>query len=100
MKLTGIFPQIKTEKVQTKKSEGVAVDKAEKATAGATDRVELSAGSLEVQKAKNIIEQTPEIRVDKVQALQAQIARGEYTVDPHRLAGSMMASLLSDNSIQ
>lgn len=98
MKLTGIFPQIKTEKVQTKKSDGVAVSKDEKVKAGA-DRVELSAGSLEVQKAKNIIEQVPEVRMDKVQALQDQIARGEYTVDPHRLADTMIASLLSDNPL-
>ena len=100
MKLTGIFPQIKTEKVQTKKSADVAVSRAEKVETGAADRVELSAGSLDVQKAKNIIDQTPEVRMDKVQALRDQIARGEYTVDPHRLAGTMMASLLSESSLQ
>jgi len=100
MKLTGIFPQIKTEKGQVKKFEGVDVAKAEKVMAGGDDRVELSAGSLEVQKAKNIIEQVPEVRMDKVQALQDQIARGEYTVDPHRLSGTMMVSLLSDNQVQ
>lgn len=99
MKLTGISPSIKTEKVQSKKSESVSVSKAEKVKAGAADRVELSAGSMEVQKAKNIIEQTPEVRMDKVQALQDQIARGEYTVDPHRLADTMMASLLSENPL-
>lgn len=97
MKLTGIFPQIKTEKVQTKRSEEVAASKAEKVKAGDADRVEFSAGSLEARKARAIIEQAPEIRMDKVKALQDQIARGEYTVDPHRLADTMMASLLSDN---
>lgn len=100
MKLTGIIPQIKTEKVEAKKSAGVAVSTKEKATAGAADRVELSAGSLDMQKAKNIIAQTPEIRMDKVQALQDQIARGEYTVDPHRLADTMISSLLSENPLQ
>lgn len=99
MKLTGVFPQVKAEKVEAKKSEGVAVSKDGKVKGEAADRVELSAGSLDVQKAKNIIEQTPEIRMDKVQALQEQIARGEYTVDPHRLADTMMASLLSENPL-
>ncbi|MGV1100159.1 flagellar biosynthesis anti-sigma factor FlgM [Thiovibrio sp. JS02] len=97
MKLSGIFSPVKTEKVQAKRSEGVATAKAEAGKAAATDRVELSAGSLEVQKAKDILEQTPEVRVDKVQALKEQIARGEYTVDPYKLADKMMASLLSEN---
>lgn len=97
MKLTGIIPQIKTEKVEAKKSAGGAVSTEGKIQIDAADRVELSAGSLDMQKAKSIIAQTPEVRMDKVQALQDQIARGEYTVDPHRLADTMMTSLLSDN---
>lgn len=100
MKLTGIIPQIKLEKVEAKKSAGGAVFKDDKVAARGADRVDLSAGSLDMQKAKSIIAQTPEIRMDKVQALQDQIARGEYTVDPHRLADTMMASLLSDNPLQ
>jgi len=97
MKLTGIFSPVKTEKVQEKRTESVAAAKVDSAKSGATDRVQLSAGSLEVQKAKDIIDQTPEIRMDKVQALKDQLARGEYTVDPHKLVGKMLASLLSDN---
>jgi negative regulator of flagellin synthesis FlgM len=99
MKLTGIFPPIKTEKVQVKKSEGSAAAKADK-TALPTDRVVLSAGSLEVQKAKDILEQTPEVRADRVQALKEEIARGEYQIDPHRLADKMMGSLLSETVVE
>lgn len=99
MKLTGIFPPIKTEKVQVKKSEGSAAVKADK-TALPTDRVVLSAGSLEVQKAKDILEQTPEVRADRVAALKEEIARGKYQVDPHRLADKMMGSLLSETLVE
>ena len=99
MKLTGIFPPIKTEKVQVRKSEGSAVAKADK-TALPTDRVVLSAGSLEVQKAKEIIEQTPEVRADRVQALKEEISRGEYRVDPYRLADKMMGTLLSETLVK
>ena len=99
MKLTGIFPPIKTEKVQSKKSEGSAATKADK-TALSADRVELSAGSLEVQKAKDILEQTPDVRADRVQALKEEIARGEYQVNPYRLADKMMGSLLSETVIE
>jgi negative regulator of flagellin synthesis FlgM len=96
MKLTGISPPIKTEKVQTKKSEVRGAPGAEK-TAPPTDRVVLSAGSLEVQKVRDILAQTPEVRADMVQALKEKIANGEYTVDPHRIADNMLSSLLSDS---
>ena len=99
MKLTGIFPPIKTEKVQVKKTEGSAAAQAD-STALPTDRVVLSAGSLDVQKVRDILEQTPEVRADRVQALKEEIARGEYQVDPHRLADKMMGSLLSETLVE
>mgnify|MGYP001351551367 CR=1 FL=1 len=97
MKLTGIFPPIKTEKVQVKRSEGSTAAGVGKTTATPTDRVELSAGSQEVQRMRELLDQTPDVRLDRVQALKEQIARGEYTVDPHRLADRMMETLLSDS---
>ena len=99
MKLTGIFPPIKTEKVQVKKSEGSVAARADN-TAQPTDRVVLSAGSLDVQKVRDILEQTPEVRADRVQALKEEIARGEYQVDPYRLADKMMGSLLSETLVE
>ena len=99
MKLTGIFPPIKTEKVQVRKSEGSAAARADN-VAGPTDRVVLSAGSLDLQKVRDILEQTPEVRTDRVQALKEEIARGAYQVDPHRLADKMMGSLLSETLVE
>ncbi|MBU3936995.1 MAG: flagellar biosynthesis anti-sigma factor FlgM [Proteobacteria bacterium] len=99
MKLTGIFPPIKTEKVQSKNAEGSVASKAD-STALPTDRVVLSAGSLEVQKIRDILEQTPEVRADRVQALKEELARGEYQVDPYQLAGKMMGSLLSETVVE
>lgn len=99
MKLTGIFPPIKTEKAQTRKSEGSAPSKAGN-TALPPDRVVLSAGSLDVQKVRDILEQTPEVRADKVLALKEEIARGDYQVDPHRLADKMIGSLLSETLVE
>ncbi len=99
MKLTGIFPPIKTEKVQVKKSEDSAAARADN-PAQPTDRVVLSAGSLDVQKVRDILEQTPEVRADRVQALKEEIARGEYQVDPLRLADKMMGSLLSETLVE
>lgn len=97
MKLTNIFPQIKTDKVQVKRSEGPAANGAGPARAGGQDRVDLSPGSLEVQKARDILVQTPEVRTDKVQLLREQLARGEYRVDAHGIADKMLLSLLSEH---
>lgn len=95
MKVTNVFQQIKTEKTQVKRSEsGSPTSSASKAPQG--DRVELSAGSQEVQKAKEVLAQTPAVRADRVQELKQQIERGEYQVDPHKIADKMMASLLSE----
>ncbi|HCC54038.1 MAG TPA: flagellar biosynthesis anti-sigma factor FlgM [Desulfobulbaceae bacterium] len=95
MELTGISPTIKTEKVQVKKAESSTVPKADKVDMP-TDRVVLSSGSLDVQKVRDILAQTPEVRADKVKALKEQIARGEYKIDPAKLADKMMTSLISE----
>lgn len=95
MKLDAIFPQIKTEKVQAKRS-GPPVASTPASSSLPTDRVVLSGGSLEVQKAKELLANTPEVRADRVEELKERIAKGEYQVDPNRLADKMMSSLLSE----
>ena len=99
MKLTGIFPQIKTDKVQLKRSEGAVASKADLGKTALADKVEFSVGSQDVQKAKAILAQTPDVRADKVQALKEKIADGDYTVDPHRIADNMLTSLLSESVV-
>jgi len=97
MELTGISPQMKAEKIQAKKPEDNPVARGEKTASTATDRVILSSGSHDIRKMQEILEQTPAVRTDRVQALKEQIARGEYQIDPEKLAGKMMSSLLSDS---
>lgn len=101
MKLSNIFSHIKTgSKLQVKKADASASGKpkAEAASASSeTDRVELSASSMDVQKAREVLEQTPAVRAEKVQALKEQIERGEYQVDSYKVADKMLISLISDN---
>jgi len=100
MKLSNLFPPIKTEsqtKTAAKKSpiqpgEGTAAPRA-----AGPDRVELSTGSLDVQKMKNILQETPPVRLEKIQALKEQIDRGEYQVDPYRVADKMLMDLLGEH---
>lgn len=100
MKLTNIFPQIKTDnKIPAKRAEGVAAAKAEQAGAPVTDRVVLSASSQDVQKAQEILQQTPAVRSERIQSLKEQIERGEYQVDARKIADKMLFSLLTDNIV-
>ncbi|MBA3014472.1 MAG: flagellar biosynthesis anti-sigma factor FlgM [Proteobacteria bacterium] len=97
MKISDFVPQIKTEsKVQKTKGKAPVNSPA---VAGGGDKVQLSAGSIDVQKMKMIIQDTPAVRMDRVQALKQQIERGEYQVDPYRVADKMLMNLLSEGGV-
>ena len=99
MKLSNLFPQIKTDsslQVNKTKKSASAQNEAVTASAG-TDRVELSANSADVQKIKEVLDATPSVRTEKVQALKEQIEKGEYQVDSRKVAEKMLVSLISDN---
>ncbi len=102
MKLSNLFPPLKTESSKTDAPKKKAVEDASTGASTAqqaaeTDQVKLSANSLDVQKMKSILQETPAVRMEKVQALKEQIERGEYQVDSYRVADKMLMDLLSEN---
>lgn len=97
MKISDFVPQIKTDNKVQKAKAKPSTD-AVGASSG-SDRVQLSASSVDVQKMKMIIQDTPAVRMDRVQALKEQIERGEYQVDPYRVADKMLMNLLSEGGI-
>ncbi len=98
MKLTSLFPQIKTDKVQVKKpaAQVDTADSTAKAEGAGADRVDISSGSKDVQKMQEIIQNTPDIRTNKVESLKVRIANGEYNIDPRDVADKMLTSLITD----
>ncbi len=102
MKVTDFSPQIKsTDKVEAKKVKGSALDKTgSPSSVKGSDRVELSASSAEVQKMRGILQETPSVRSDKVQALKEKIERGEYQINAYDVADKMLMSLLSDSGLE
>lgn len=99
MKLTDVISQIRTDnKVGTKKTR--QVESNAESTASSSDTVELSSGSRDVQKMKEVLEQTPPIRMDLIKSLKAQIKAGTYHVDSRDIADKMMDEFLSENQIQ
>ena len=97
MKISDFIPQIKTDN-RVQKAKDKPISEASAVTTG-TDRVELSASSIDVQKMKMIIQDTPSVRMDRVQALKQQIERGEYQVDPYRVADKMLINLLAESGL-
>ena len=50
-----------------------------------------------MEKAQEMIEQTPEIRAEKVKALKAAVEEGTYQIDSRRLANILLAILLTED---
>ncbi len=98
MKLTDIVAQIQTgNKIKVKKS-AQAVETTSGSVAG-KDSVSLSSGSRDVQKVKDILQETPDVRMEKVAELKARIESGNYNVDSRQLADKMLADLLDEESL-
>ena len=99
MKLSNIHAKLnKTDnKTQVKNTNEKPVAKSQADKAGSTgDRVELSSSSKDVGKIQAILDSTPAVRTEKVQAIRERIEQGEYQVDPKEVADKMIVSLLSD----
>jgi len=98
MKISDFIPQIKTDN-KINKARGAKGAESSSSASQVGDRVDISASSLDVQKMKGIIQKTPDLRMDRVQALKEQIERGNYEVDPYRVADKMLMNLLSESEI-
>lgn len=62
----------------------------------ATERVDLSAKAKEFQQIRQILDQTPDVREEKVQELKDQIRTGSYAVDSGKVAARMLGESLID----
>ncbi|MBU0909777.1 MAG: flagellar biosynthesis anti-sigma factor FlgM [Proteobacteria bacterium] len=99
MKLTDAISQIRTDnKVEVKKTRKLEGG-AESTGPSAADTVDLSSSSRDVQKMKEILDQTPAMRMEMIESLKKQIDEGTYQVDARDIADKMMDDLLSENQI-
>jgi negative regulator of flagellin synthesis FlgM len=58
-----------------------------------TDQVHLSGKAKELAELKQVINQMPEIRTDKVEALKKAIQEGSYQVDSLKVAGKILEEI-------
>jgi negative regulator of flagellin synthesis FlgM len=62
----------------------------------AEDRVDLSSESRDMQKINQVLAATPDVRVEKVDALRKLVESGQYDVKSDSLAGKMIKDFLSE----
>jgi negative regulator of flagellin synthesis FlgM len=68
----------------------------EEQAGGGVDVIQLSPQARLMQKASQIAAQTPEVRPEKVMALQDSVQQGTYEVDSTKVANKMLADLLTE----
>ena len=61
--------------------------------ANKSDQVHLSEKGKELAELKQVIQQMPEIRTDKVEALKKAIQEGSYQVDSFKIAGKILEEI-------
>ena len=63
------------------------------------EKVELSARAREIQRAKKLIEQLPDIREERVARIKAQVERGTYRVSSRQVADKLLRESLIDQLV-
>lgn len=71
-----------------------AAEKASAEKIAASDRVNLSDKAKEIAELKGLINQLPDIRAEKVQAIEKAITNGTYNVDSLKIAGKIIDELV------
>lgn len=57
-----------------------------------SDTVQFSTGSAQIRSLMQTLQQVPDIRQDRVQALRQLVQAGSYRLDPQRIADAMIAN--------
>ncbi|MCL1808103.1 MAG: flagellar biosynthesis anti-sigma factor FlgM [Oscillospiraceae bacterium] len=88
----GSLPAVAMEQYQNNR---VKTKKAETASMGA-DSVELSGASRLFEQALTAVKETPEARMDRVEAIRAQISAGTYRINAAAIADRMLAGTIGE----
>jgi negative regulator of flagellin synthesis FlgM len=62
----------------------------------ATEKVDLSTKAKELQQIRQILDQIPDVREDKVKELKERIESGNYAVDSGKVAAKMLGESIID----
>jgi negative regulator of flagellin synthesis FlgM len=94
MKIEGSRPpetqetQLRTQKLGRQEAASAANQGAANVTQG--DQVHISGRTKEIEALKEVINQMPEVRIDRIDALRKSIQAGTYKVDSELIAGLIL----------
>lgn len=60
------------------------------------DALTLSAQAQEIQRLREVLDRTPDVRAERVKSLAEDVAAGAYRVDPAKVAAQMLGRMLGD----
>ena len=98
MKITEV-QGLEVEQLQAKQAEKVSKTQGQQVlgkTGGESDVIQLSPQSRLMQKAGEVAYQAPEVRSEKVAALQDSVDQGTYQVDSGKVANKMITEMLQE----
>lgn len=99
MKITGKGPTVNLDayhKAVSEKGNDPSLNKKEKGEPLSAERIELSDKAKGIQNVKKVIEAVPDIRTEKVEKLQEEIAKGVYNVRGELAADKMIRESILD----
>lgn len=95
MKITdGVPPAYAKQGIAPGQSVKKATENQPTATTKRGDKVNLSAKARELQAAQQTVRQMPEVDMEKVARIKAQLQEGTYSVDAKKAAGNILAESL------
>jgi len=72
------------------------VEKTVGAASTVTEKVDLSSRAKDIRQIKQLLNQTPEVREDKISELKRQIESGKYTIQSDQIAEKIVGESLID----
>jgi negative regulator of flagellin synthesis FlgM len=101
MEIPGNDFRIKNKTIQDRVKVGdkSAVDNHQvgKSLPSGTEQIAISSKAKNIQKASEVINATPDIRIEKVDRIKGQIANGSYHVSSEQLAEKVLENIISDS---
>ena len=80
------------DKTDTSKSTGAT------SSTGGAEHIAISSKAKDIQKANEVINAAPDIRIEKVDQIKEQIANGSYSVSSEQLAEKILENIITESN--
>jgi len=88
--------QLEISRPGTKEVRGKTEKESARSGASHEDKVDISGKAKQIQELNRLISSHPEIRSDRVEAIENKIASGKFRIQPEKIAENMIRAALQD----